>query len=161
MEVLNLLTMNQFLENSSKDLQNSSRMSPKILKNSPKIKFSISLHISRNSIRSEPCITPDQWMRVSAFQVYGMEHRDLWCTQCKWKKACTRDGRTRRFTRSISAFCWWIHWYTGLHDHSIYTGRAITSGTSFCWLRFESCAKLLGCYANSATFSAALSELGT
>lgn len=23
-------------------------------------------------------------------KVYGMEHRDLWCTQCKWKKACTR-----------------------------------------------------------------------
>lgn len=21
---------------------------------------------------------------------YGMENRDLWCTQCKWKKACTR-----------------------------------------------------------------------
>jgi hypothetical protein len=23
-------------------------------------------------------------------KVYGMEHKDLWCTQCKWKKACTR-----------------------------------------------------------------------
>ena len=23
-------------------------------------------------------------------KVYGMESRDLWCTQCKWKKACTR-----------------------------------------------------------------------
>jgi len=23
-------------------------------------------------------------------KVYGMEARDLWCTQCKWKKACTR-----------------------------------------------------------------------
>ncbi|GFN92163.1 Zinc finger protein 395 [Plakobranchus ocellatus] len=23
-------------------------------------------------------------------KVYGMEHRDQWCTQCKWKKACTR-----------------------------------------------------------------------
>ncbi|KAK9512821.1 hypothetical protein O3M35_001154 [Rhynocoris fuscipes] len=23
-------------------------------------------------------------------KVYGMEHRELWCTQCKWKKACTR-----------------------------------------------------------------------
>lgn len=23
-------------------------------------------------------------------KVYGMEHRDLWCTQCKWKKACSR-----------------------------------------------------------------------
>ena len=23
-------------------------------------------------------------------KVYGMDNRDLWCTQCKWKKACTR-----------------------------------------------------------------------
>lgn len=23
-------------------------------------------------------------------KVYGMENKDLWCTQCKWKKACTR-----------------------------------------------------------------------
>jgi len=25
-------------------------------------------------------------------KVYGMEQRELWCTQCKWKKACTRFG---------------------------------------------------------------------
>lgn len=25
-------------------------------------------------------------------KVYGMEHRELWCTQCKWKKACSRFG---------------------------------------------------------------------
>ncbi|CAG0917211.1 unnamed protein product [Notodromas monacha] len=23
-------------------------------------------------------------------KVYGVDNRDLWCTQCKWKKACTR-----------------------------------------------------------------------
>lgn len=23
-------------------------------------------------------------------KVYGMDNRDLWCTQCKWKKACSR-----------------------------------------------------------------------
>lgn len=23
-------------------------------------------------------------------KVYGMERRDMWCTQCKWKKACSR-----------------------------------------------------------------------
>lgn len=23
-------------------------------------------------------------------KVYGMENRELWCTQCKWKKACSR-----------------------------------------------------------------------
>ncbi len=25
-------------------------------------------------------------------KVYGLEQRDLWCTQCKWKKACARFG---------------------------------------------------------------------
>lgn len=25
-------------------------------------------------------------------KVYGMEHREQWCTQCKWKKACSRFG---------------------------------------------------------------------
>ena len=25
-------------------------------------------------------------------KVYGMNHREQWCTQCKWKKACTRFG---------------------------------------------------------------------
>lgn len=25
-------------------------------------------------------------------KVYGMDHRELWCTQCKWKKACSRFG---------------------------------------------------------------------
>lgn len=25
-------------------------------------------------------------------KVYGMDQRDHWCTQCKWKKACTRFG---------------------------------------------------------------------
>lgn len=25
-------------------------------------------------------------------KVYGMDHKDQWCTQCKWKKACSRFG---------------------------------------------------------------------
>ena len=25
-----------------------------------------------------------------SFQVYGIEQKDMWCTQCKWKKACGR-----------------------------------------------------------------------
>lgn len=25
-------------------------------------------------------------------KMYGMEHREQWCTQCKWKKACSRFG---------------------------------------------------------------------
>ena len=27
-------------------------------------------------------------------KVYGIENRDIWCTQCKWKKACTRFTST-------------------------------------------------------------------
>lgn len=23
-------------------------------------------------------------------KVYGMEHREMWCTACRWKKACQR-----------------------------------------------------------------------
>ena len=49
----NLLTTSQFLQNSSKNLQKSSRMSPKILKNQI-LQF---LHVSRRSIRSEPCFS--------------------------------------------------------------------------------------------------------
>ena len=29
-------------------------------------------------------------------KVYGMEQRELWCTQCKWKKACTRFGEAQQ-----------------------------------------------------------------
>ncbi|XP_060516727.1 zinc finger protein 395 [Cylas formicarius] len=25
-------------------------------------------------------------------KIYGMDHREQWCTQCKWKKACSRFG---------------------------------------------------------------------
>ena len=59
MEVLNLvlLTMNQFLQNSLKLFQKSSILSRKSLMNHPKIKFSISLHVSRNS---EPCLGPSR-----------------------------------------------------------------------------------------------------
>lgn len=27
---------------------------------------------------------------------YGMEKKELWCTQCKWKKACSRFGDWKR-----------------------------------------------------------------
>ena len=54
--------MNQFLQTSSKNLQTSSKIlqtstknSPKILTNHTKIKFSVSLHVSRRFIRSAPC----------------------------------------------------------------------------------------------------------
>jgi len=35
------------------------------------------------------------WLLMSLIwylKVYGMDRRDMWCTQCKWKKACTRFG---------------------------------------------------------------------
>jgi len=42
-------------------------------------------------------------------KVYGIENRSLWCTQCKWKKACTRFF-------SVD-FCWenWIFIYGWLY----------------------------------------------
>lgn len=36
-------------------------------------------------------------------KVYGMEHKDLWCTQCKWKKACSRFGDWKRTTTVITS----------------------------------------------------------
>ena len=55
---------------SSKFLKKSSIISPKILLKFPKLKFSISLHVKRNSTRPEPCFTEDctwgefsQWSR--------------------------------------------------------------------------------------------------
>ena len=35
-------------------------------------------------------------------KVYGLEQRDLWCTQCKWKKACARFGSNAVGNSSIS-----------------------------------------------------------
>ena len=36
-------------------------------------------------------------------KVYGLEQRDLWCTQCKWKKACARFGSGAAAAASPSA----------------------------------------------------------
>ncbi|EDW67531.2 uncharacterized protein Dvir_GJ23030 [Drosophila virilis] len=35
-------------------------------------------------------------------KVYGMERRDQWCTQCRWKKACSRFAVVARPTRTPS-----------------------------------------------------------
>ena len=68
MEALNLLTTNQFLQNSSK-------MSPKIFINHQKIKFSIFLHVSRNSIRSEPCLNINHvWEYFHEYAQGGAPH---------------------------------------------------------------------------------------
>lgn len=36
-------------------------------------------------------------------KVYGLEQRDLWCTQCKWKKACARFGKPAGHSSQTSA----------------------------------------------------------
>ena len=74
MEVLNLLTTNQFLQTSSKNLQQSSIISPKILRNVSKFQFSISLHVRRNSVRSEPCFL---WRRVDTVSLLLECHPEL------------------------------------------------------------------------------------
>ncbi|XP_072396153.1 uncharacterized protein [Diabrotica undecimpunctata] len=32
-------------------------------------------------------------------KAYGIEFKDLWCTQCRWKKACTRFGNNKAVNR--------------------------------------------------------------
>lgn len=39
------------------------------------------VHATTNKIRSEG---------KKCRKVYGMDNRDMWCTQCRWKKACVR-----------------------------------------------------------------------
>ena len=36
-------------------------------------------------------------------KVYGLEQRDLWCTQCKWKKACARFAKPSSAASAASA----------------------------------------------------------
>jgi len=36
-------------------------------------------------------------------KVYGLEQRDLWCTQCKWKKACARFGKPSASSQNNAA----------------------------------------------------------
>ncbi|CAG9859280.1 unnamed protein product [Phyllotreta striolata] len=32
-------------------------------------------------------------------KMYGIEFKDMWCTRCKWKKACSRFGNTKAVNR--------------------------------------------------------------
>ena len=48
---------------------------------------------SQHQVKSSPIRRP-RGDAKKCRKVYGMDHRDLWCTQCKWKKACTRFGET-------------------------------------------------------------------
>uniref|UniRef100_A0A0B7AS88 DUF4772 domain-containing protein n=1 Tax=Arion vulgaris TaxID=1028688 RepID=A0A0B7AS88_9EUPU len=46
-----------------------------------------------NTVRSTFKVTQHRRTRSEVRKcrkVYGMENRELWCTQCKWKKACTK-----------------------------------------------------------------------
>lgn len=52
-------------------------------------------HTSNTLNRTSVPQSPSRRMRgenKKCRKVYGMEHRELWCTQCKWKKACSRFG---------------------------------------------------------------------
>lgn len=40
-------------------------------------------------------------------KVYGIENRHFWCTQCRWKKACTRFASSNRIISS--EFVWRVH----------------------------------------------------
>jgi len=36
-------------------------------------------------------------------KVYGLEQRDLWCTQCKWKKACARFAKPSSASSAVAS----------------------------------------------------------
>lgn len=64
--------------------QNTIPQSPhKLLKLSPRPHSPKVIPVSPRRVRGE---------NKKCRKVYGMEHREQWCTQCKWKKACSRFG---------------------------------------------------------------------
>ncbi|XP_014668791.1 PREDICTED: zinc finger protein 704-like [Priapulus caudatus] len=48
------------------------------------------MHSSSSSLKCVPLSKKSRGEMRKCRKVYGMENRDQWCTQCKWKKACTR-----------------------------------------------------------------------
>lgn len=70
-------------------------------------------------------------------KVYGVEHRDRWCTACRWKKACQRFTDWSRggarcpsglFTHvSLTAFCQWSR-----EGISALSGRRLIPSHLFC-----------------------------
>ncbi|XP_033640532.1 zinc finger protein 704-like [Asterias rubens] len=48
------------------------------------------LHFATSSSSVSPGHHPKSREGKKCRKVYGMEKRDLWCTQCRWKKACVR-----------------------------------------------------------------------
>lgn len=49
-----------------------------------------SLLLSPNGKAAGPRVGRQRGEARKCRKVYGMDARDSWCTQCKWKKACTR-----------------------------------------------------------------------
>jgi hypothetical protein len=47
-------------------------------------------HFLSSSPKSSPMHKKSRSDVKKCRKVYGMENRDMWCTQCKWKKACSR-----------------------------------------------------------------------
>jgi len=60
-----------------------------ITHNSPKMIISTSLGVACGGI-GKPHSKKIRGEMKKCRKVYGMENRDMWCTQCRWKKACTR-----------------------------------------------------------------------
>ena len=40
--------------------------------------------------------------RIRIILFFILEQRDLWCTQCKWKKACARFGKPVQTTQQTN-----------------------------------------------------------
>ncbi|XP_064652997.1 zinc finger protein 395-like isoform X2 [Lineus longissimus] len=72
----------------------SSSVSPPMRMNkfSPQFQFGTSpkSHIIIASQKCSPMHKKTRSEVKKCRKVYGMENRDMWCTQCKWKKACSR-----------------------------------------------------------------------
>ena len=64
-------------------------------------------------------LTMNLWFKNSGvFQVYGIEQKDMWCTQCKWKKACGRW---------LWLKWWWWWWWCWSYDYGD------DERPNFCW----------------------------
>ena len=59
------------------------------------------------------CLVLPDWLLSSVFQVYGIDQKELWCTQCKWKKACGRftwiGDAVIQMERGEEEFEMWFH----------------------------------------------------
>ncbi|GAB6029818.1 hypothetical protein CHUAL_005530 [Chamberlinius hualienensis] len=62
----------------------------KQVQNSPQKAIRISQKILSSTVKPMGLHRKSRGDSKKCRKVYGMENRDLWCTQCKWKKACTR-----------------------------------------------------------------------